>query len=78
MLNKVWGWLAASNRYKHLAGGAALGLLSPGPYAAALAVVAVASALEFKDRAWGGKWDWTDWAVTIAGGALGFAVRALF
>lgn len=78
MLNKVWGWLAVSNRYKHLAGGAALGLLSPGAYAAALTVVAVASALEFKDRAWGGKWDWTDWAVTIVGGALGFAVRALF
>lgn len=77
MWNKVWGWLAASNRYKHLAGGFVLGLLSPGAYAAALTVGAVASALEFKDRSWGGKWDWTDWAVTVAGGAVGYGLRAL-
>lgn len=66
-------FLSESDRWKHLLGGILIGLLSLGNwYTAALAGVGVASALELKDKLWYGKWDWTDWIVTIAGVAIGF------
>ena len=68
-------WLSESNRWKHLVGGIAIGILSLGNwYTALLAGVGVSSALEFKDRLWGGKWDWLDWIVTIAGVLIGFGI----
>ncbi len=33
--------------------------------------------MEFKDRAWGGKWDWLDFIATCIGGAVGQAVTAI-
>lgn len=36
-----------------------------------LCVLGVATALEFKDKQWGGKWDWQDWLCTMIGGAVG-------
>lgn len=66
-------WITDSNRWQHLVGGILIGLLSLGCwYAALLAGVGIASALEFKDRSWGGRWDWIDWMITIAGVAGGF------
>ena len=35
---------------------------------------AVASALEYKDRAHGCAWDWVDWALTVAGAAAAAGV----
>lgn len=68
-------WLKESHRWQHLIGGFIIGLLSIGCwYTATLAGVGIASALEFKDKRWGGEWDWTDLAITIAGVAIGFGI----
>jgi hypothetical protein len=32
--------------------------------------------MEFKDKQWGGKWDWGDWLCTMLGGLVGQAVQA--
>ncbi len=40
-----------------------------------LCVLGVATALEFKDKQWGGLWDWKDWACTMLGGLVGQAVQ---
>ncbi len=42
-----------------------------------LCVLGVASALEFKDRQWGGKWDWQDWLCTMLGGLLGQTIQLI-
>lgn len=36
-----------------------------------LCVLGVASGMEFKDKQYGNKWDWTDWLCTMIGGAVG-------
>lgn len=76
-MNKVSAWLMASNRWKHLAGGAAIGFAADSAFCAAYAVTGVAAALELKDRQWGGSWDWVDFSLTVAGGAIGRAARWL-
>lgn len=53
-------------------------MVSNSPYCAALCGVGVASALELKDRLWGGKWDWIDWSLTVAGVAIGYSARVVF
>ncbi len=71
----IINWFHESHRWQHLSGGILIGLLSLGCwYAALLAGVGIASALEFKDKSWGGKWDWLDWIVTIAGVGIGFGI----
>lgn len=75
VFKRFFAWLKASNRLKHLAGGIAIGAMSNDDYCAALCGIGVASALELKDRLWGGKWDWTDWAFTVLGVAIGRAAR---
>ena len=68
-------WLRESNRWKHLVGGIVIGILSLGSwYTALLAGGGVSSALEFKDKLWGGRWDWIDWICTIAGTVIGFGI----
>lgn len=76
-MRKIINWFKQSNRGKHFIGGCGIGLLSNGLYCAALCGLGVASALEFKDTQWGGKWDWIDWGLTVGGVALGFLVRFL-
>lgn len=76
-MNKLIKWLTTSNRHLHLLGGALIGLFADGLYCAAYAVILAASALEFKDTQWGGKWDWTDWLMTILGGAIGFGLQTI-
>lgn len=68
-------FLTTSNRHKHLLGGVVIGMLANTPYCAAYAGVGVASALELKDKLWGGKPDVVDWAITIIGVALGYGLR---
>lgn len=75
IMKKSCRWLKASNRYKHLIGGAAIGLGADSLYCAAYAGVGVAGALEVKDKLWGGKPDWIDFVVTVAGVALGYLAR---
>ena len=74
-MKKIYQFLTTSNRYKHLFGGVVIGMLANTPYCAAYAGVGVASALELKDKLWGGKPDVVDWVVTIVGVALGYGLR---
>lgn len=54
-MKKMITWLRESNRWKHLVGGCMIGLASSDAWCATLAGVGVASALEYKDKAWGGQ-----------------------
>ena len=42
-----------------------------------LCVLGVASGMEFKDKQWGGQWDWLDFIATCLGGLIGQALQAL-
>lgn len=68
-------WLKASNRWKHLVGGAVVGAAMFNVIDAVMACAAVGGALEFKDKAWGGKWDWIDFSLTVAGGVVAGLLR---
>ena len=59
-------WIRKSNRYKHLLYSIPIGYIFT-----MLCVLGVASGLEFKDKAHGGKWDWLDWLATMIGGIIG-------
>lgn len=74
-MKKLINWLKESNRYKHLIGGMAIGLMSDDWYCATLSGVGIASALEYKDKAYGGVFDWVDWGLTIAGVIVGYGLR---
>lgn len=59
-------WITESNRQKHF--------LYAIPCAFLLTILFVgglACGMEFKDRAYGGKWDWLDILATILGGIVG-------
>lgn len=77
MVTQMFNWLKESNRWKHLLGGAILGLVSESWYCAILVGASVGAALEFKDKAHGGKWDWIDSAMTLLGALLGYGARYL-
>jgi hypothetical protein len=65
-------WLIESNRWKHLLYAIPIGLVFT-----ILCVLGVASGMEFKDKQWGGKWDWLDWLATMIGGLIGQSITAL-
>lgn len=73
----MFNWLMSSNRYKHLLGGAIIGAGASSVYCAAYSGILVAASLEYKDRAWGGKWDFIDFGVTILGVIVGYLIRLL-
>ena len=70
-MRKLFTWLE-SNRYKHLLGGIAIGAFANSLYCAAYAGLGVATALELKDKLWGGKFDIVDLSLTLAGTAIGY------
>ncbi len=72
-MNKIFSFLSQSNRYKHLIGGLLVGLCALSPWTAAYSAVIAASCLELKDRLYGNRWDWVDWACTVVGGAVAAA-----
>lgn len=74
-MSKIFNWLKESNRWKHLLGGLLIGFGANSIYCAAYAGIGIASALELKDKLWGGKWDWYDWIVTILGTTIGQLIR---
>lgn len=74
-MKKIWDWIKASNRWKHFSGGVIIGVGADSNYCAAYAGVGVASALELKDKLWGGKWDWIDFALTVSGVVVGRLIR---
>lgn len=73
-MKKIIEWFKQSNRWKHLLGGVALGLVSESFYGATLVGVSTASALEYKDYCYGTPWGWTDWALTVGGALVGRAI----
>lgn len=75
VLKRMWAWLISSNRLKHIVYGYGIGVGADDDYCAAYAGVGVAAALELKDKLWGGKWDWVDFALTVTGVALGRLTR---
>lgn len=76
-MKRVWQWLKASNHWKHLLGGIIIGMGADGWYCALYAGAGVAAAMELKDKMWGGKWDWTDISLTVAGAVVGRLIRAM-
>ena len=76
-MRKLFKWLKESNRYKHLLGGIAIGAFANSLYCAAYAGIGVATALELKDKLWGGKFDFVDLSLTLAGTAIGYGVRIM-
>ena len=73
-MKKLLEWLKASNRYKHIIGGAVVALLAISVYGAIYTAVVAASCLEYKDKESGNVWDWADWACTVGGGAIGAVI----
>lgn len=71
-MKKLWSWISESNRPKHLLYATPIGLVFT-----ILCVLGVASGMEFKDRQWGGKWDWLDWLATMLGGAIGQTLQII-
>ena len=63
-------WLNDSNRMKHFLYAIPCGLLLT-----ILFVLGLASGMEFKDKQWGGKWDWLDVLATVLGGLIGQAIQ---
>ena len=67
-MKKILNFLTASNRYKHLIGGFAVGLCALDLWTAIYATIVAASCLELKDKLYGNKWDWGDWVLTLVVG----------
>lgn len=65
-------WITESNRLKHLIFAIPIGFVFT-----ILCVLGVASGMEFKDKSWGGKWDWLDWLATMIGGVIGQVGQAI-
>lgn len=63
-------WFKRSNRWKHLLYGFLVSIIAGFAF-----TLGCAAGMEFKDRAWGGKWDWIDFGLTVAGGLAGLALR---
>jgi hypothetical protein len=59
-------WFLESNRYKHFLLAIPISFIFT-----ILCVLGVASGMEFKDKQWGGSFDWLDWISTILGGIVG-------
>lgn len=76
-MRKLFTWLKESNRYKHLLGGITIGAFANSLYCAAYTGIGVATALELKDKLWGGKFDLVDLSLTLAGVAIGYGVRIM-
>ena len=76
-MKKIKEWLKTSNRGKHLLGGVLIGLFANSVYCAAYAGIGVASALELKDKLWGGRPDIVDWSLTVAGVAIGYCLHVV-
>lgn len=65
-------WITESNRQKHFLYAIPCALILT-----ILFVAGLAAGMEFKDKAWGGKWDWLDLLATILGGIVGQMLQLL-
>ena len=76
-MKNIIDWLKNSHRLLHLVLGAVYGLFACGWYCALYGGMGVSGALEFKDHQWGGKPDWVDFILTLAGVMAGYGLRIL-
>lgn len=76
-MKKIIDWFKKSNRWKHFVGGMLIGAAGNDWYCAVYAGFGVGAAMEFKDRQWGGSWDWIDLCLTGAGSMVGHGIRQL-
>lgn len=74
-MKKLINWFKESNRGKHLGLGFLVGLGADDWYCAGYVGAGVSGALEFKDKLWGGKWDWIDFTLTYVGVMSGYCLR---
>lgn len=65
-------WLKESNRQKHLLYAIPIGFLCT-----ILAVLGCAFGMEFKDKQYGGEFDWLNIAATMIGGAIGQILQVI-
>lgn len=63
-------WLMESNHWKHLAACFVIAL-----FLGASAGLAAGVAAEWKDKQWGGKFDWSDIVADLVGVALAVGIR---
>lgn len=75
-MSKIFAWLKQSNRIKHLAYGFAIGIGADTLWCAAYTGIGIGAALEYKDKAWGGRWDNVDLSLTFIGTMSGYGFRA--
>lgn len=66
-------WLKESNRPKHLLYAIPSAFIGTILFAAGLAF-----GMEFKDKQWGGKFDWLNIAATLIGGIIGQFLQIIF
>lgn len=76
-IKKAWEWLKSSHRLLHFLIGTLVGFGANSWYCAEYVGISVAGAMEFKDWQWGGKPDWLDALLTVAGVNMGYLVRWL-
>ena len=74
---KLYEWLTASNRWKHLLCGAVIGAVCLCLWDALVASGCTGGAMEWKDKSWHGVWNWSDFGCTLAGGIIGHGLHAL-
>lgn len=65
-------WITESNRDKHLLYAIPSAFIGTILFAAGLAI-----GMEFKDKQWGGKFDWLDLIATLIGGIIGQILQIL-
>lgn len=63
-------WFKQSNRWKHLLYGFLVSIIAGLAF-----TLGCAAGMEFKDKQAGGKWDWIDFGLTVAGGLAGSAIQ---
>lgn len=63
-------WFKQSNRWKHLLYGFLVAIIAGFAF-----TLGCAAGMEFKDRQAGGKWDWIDFGLTVAGAWFGLMLR---
>lgn len=76
-MKKIINWFKESNRWKHLVYGFLIGLPIPNILLGVYIILVVSTIVEFKDKQWGGKFDWIDWGLTMAGGILGSGISSI-
>ena len=77
VVTNIIKWLKESNRLKHLCNGFLIGLVPLEFIDGVFAGTVAGACLEYKDKAYGNKWDWIDLALTSLGGTFGALFRLL-